>query len=82
MAEPSLRYCILFPGSDRMYLDVSGHIWMYLDVSGHTWKYLVEDEYKYEVIWDNDSIQTSSTPHPAGAKTVLSLMRIMFGYSP
>ena len=82
MAEPSLRYCILFPGSDRMYLDISGHIWMYLDISGHTWKYLVKDEYKYEVKWGNDSIQTSSTPHPAGAKTVLSLMRIMFEYSP
>ena len=74
MAEPSLRYCILFPGSDRMYLDISGHIW----------SYLVKDEYKYEVKWCNDSIQTSSTPCPAGAKTVLSLMRIMrimFEYS-
>ena len=45
----------------------------------------MKDEYKYEVKWGNDSIQTSSTPHPAGAKTVLSLMRIMrimFEYSP
>ena len=72
MAEPSLRYCILFSCSDRTYLDVSGHIWMYL----------VKDEYKYEVKWGNDSIHTSSTPYPAGAKTVLNLMRIMFEYSP
>ena len=49
MTEPSLRYCILFPGGDRMYLDVSACIWTYLDISGHTWKYLVKDEYKYEV---------------------------------
>ena len=49
MAESSLRYCILFSGSDRMYLDVFGCIWTYLDVSGHTCKYLVKDEYKYEV---------------------------------
>ena len=59
MTEPSLRYCILFPGSDRMYLDISGHIW----------KYLVKDEYKFEVKWGNDNIQTSSTPYPAGAKS-------------
>ena len=75
MAEPSLRYFILFPGSDRTYLDISGCIW----------KYLVKDEYKYEVKWGNDSIQTSSTPCPAGEKTVFSLMRIMrimFEYSP
>ena len=48
MAESSLRYCILFSGSDRTYLDIPRHIWMYLDISGHTWKYL-KDEYKYEV---------------------------------
>ena len=70
------------------YLDVSGHIWMYLDASGCIWSYLeVLGEGWVQVWskWGNDSIQTSSIPCPAVAKTVSTLIKvmwIMFVYSP
>ena len=77
MAESSLRYCILFSGSDRMYLDIPRHIWTYLDISGHhTWKYLVKDEYKYEV---NGALTVSRlvVPHALQGQRLCSLTRIM-----
>ena len=73
MAESSLRCCILFPGSDRTYLDLPRCIWTYLDVSGHIWSYLEVLGEGWVQVWSKwgiDSIQTSSTPHPAGAKTM------------